>query len=211
MKKAVFIISILISAYLITAYSQSEKIKEIDEYCEKIKSKIPVNENDLSYYYQQKLHYISNFRAIGRQDTRVIFYYPHAEDEYYEDGEETKFKLNYFPPEIITISYNIAASMDVKITYYFNEGQLLLYHGISKGVYYCIEEKYYFEGKTLLKIKTEKPSDCTENEVLEEKPVYEKDNGFNEEEKSKANTILKNALEYKKTFFSLVELESLDK
>lgn len=101
--------------------------------------------------------------------------------------------------------------MDINIEYYFSEEKLILYHSVSTGAYYCIEEKYYFDGKTLLKIKTAKPSDCLQDEVLEEKPVYEKYSGFTDEEKSAAERILKNASEYQKSFFLLVELESLDK
>lgn len=210
MRKTVFIIMILISVSVVPSFPQSDKI--IDGYCDKINSYITEDENDLSYYYQQKLHYISNFRAIGRQDTKIIFYYPPPIEEYSEENDETKYNISYLLPEKVKINYNIAASMDINIEYYYQDGYLILYHSISKGAYYCTEEKYYFDGRgKLLKIETIKPSDCPQEDVLEEKPVYVKESEFNEEEKIKADKILSNAGKYIHLFISLTETEGMEK
>lgn len=206
------LLSILIFIFVSAAYSQENVIGEINEYCGKIDSYISEDENDLSYYFMQKLHYISNFRAIGRQDTKIIFYYPTPIDEYYEENDETKYSLSYLLPEKVKINYNIAASMDINIEYYYQDGHLLLYQSISRGAYFCIEEKYYFDGRgNLLKIETVKPPDCPQEDVMEEKPVYEKESGFNEEEKKKADEILNNAGKYINLFISLTETEGLEK
>lgn len=202
----------LIFIFLNVAYSQENIVNVIIEYCGKIDSYISEDENDLSYYYMQKLHYISSFRAIGRQDTKITFYYPPPIDEYYEENGETKYNFWYLMPEKVKINYNIAASMDINIEYYLKDGNLLLYHSISRGAYYCIEEKYYFDGKgKLLKIETIKPPDCSQEDVLEEKPVYVKESAFNEEENKKADEIISNAGKYMDMFILLTEVEGMEK
>jgi len=210
MKILILIISIFLITFAPTVFSQN--IEFIDEHCGKINSNISGNENDLNYYFIQKLNYISNFRAIGRQDTKIIFYYPPPVDEYHEENNETKFNVIYLLPEKVKINYNIAASMDINTEYYYQNGHLLLYHSVSRGAYYCIEEKYYFNGKgELLKIETKKPSGCPQEDVLEEKPVYVKESEFNEEENKIADKIQNNAGKYIDLFLSLVIVEGIEK
>lgn len=192
-------------------YSQNNAVDEINKYCEELNGNIPTEQNEPGNYLFHKIIFETNVRAIGLQITEVKFFYSQPEEEVTEDGEGTKFKRKYLPPPKVTVNYNIAASEIVSAEYYYRNGNLVLYHSISKGAYYCTEENYYYDNNKLVKVKVTLPADCKDKETLESRPAFERSDNFSKTDLRLSDKHLKTAAEYKKIFDNLVELEKLGK
>lgn len=211
MNKILFTLFLFISIPFFALYSQNNSVIEIDKYVDKLNSDIASENGGYGNYFTHKINFESIVRAIGRQNTEVKFYYTQPEEEALEGGNHLEFKLKYLPPPKITVNYNIAASQDVAIEYYYRKGNLVLYHCISKGAYYCVEEKYYFENEKLIKIKVTSLAECKDKETLETRTPFERTDNFSKTDLKVSGKYMRNSVEYKKIFYNLVELEKLDK
>lgn len=93
-------------------------------------------------------------RAIGLQETRISFYFMQAEEIVYEDSAGVKIVPVYNPPLKILVEYNIAASQNVRISYYHDRiGNLIFRIFDSKGAYGDRYFKQWYRGSNLLAVE----------------------------------------------------------
>ena len=214
MKTLVSVIFIF-TAFVINIYPQSKDIQNIVEYCEDLDSRL----NTDGAYLVHTVKFETNRRAIGIQHTDVKFYYSHPNDSVIETENEIKFLYIYKPPLKVTVEYNIAASQNIFIEYYFgNEGNLILYYMLTKGAYTCGEEKYFFKNNELLKVTSEPIENCVDKDgtplvdfTSGKYKSYEKDKNFTRHDLFLAGNIQKKAKKYLKMFDELVKFEQIDK
>lgn len=211
MKKINYFVFFLLVIPAFTLHPQDLKTEDIDKYCSELNAKLPTEEGFYTDYFVHRINYHSNFRAIGLQNTEVSFYYAQPEDAVNEETGDPTFELIYSPPPKVTIDYNIAASQYVNIEYYYRDGKLVLYVCLSKGAYYCKEEKYYFNSTGLIKLSVTEPEDCRDIETLERPQVYERSGNFSSGEQKIAEDILKRSKEYNRAFDELIRIEGLEK
>jgi len=198
MKKVIFTFCfILISSHL---FSQSKLIEKINGYISQIDSGISYNEDFHDNYMVHEIKFETNKRAIGKQYTSAKFYFPMPGDSVVETGERTDFLYIYKPPVRVSVQYNIAASQNNTMNYYFDKGSLVFYHYSSEGEYGAENEQYYFNKDELIKFETHTP----DNNIIKEKD-------FTKHDLFVAENILKKAAEYRKMFDELVKLEDIDK
>ena len=190
---------ILISSHL---FSQSKLIEKINGYISQIDFGISYDEDFHDTYMVHEIKFETNKRAIGKQYTSVKFYYPMPGDSVVETNQGADlFFYVYKPPVKVSVQYNIAASQNNTMNYYFDEeGSLVFYHYTSEGAYGAENERYYFNKDELIKFETHTP----ENNIIKEKD-------FTKHDLSLAENILKKAAEYRKMFDELVKLEDIDK
>jgi hypothetical protein len=193
-----FIITLLLPAHV---FSQKNLQKKIDEYCNNVDS-IIVQDTDIhTAFMVHSINFETNKRVIGKQYTSIKFYYPMPLDSVYESEKGTEFIYIYKPPVKVSVEYNIAASQNNKIDYYFNKnGKLILYKYESKGEYGCSGILKYFNKNKLVRETVLNMPDCnTENKfVMEQKALNEA-------------KIISNAKAYLKMFNELLRTEQLDK
>jgi hypothetical protein len=205
------IITVFIILFIITTYlqAQNSKIENIDKYCKNINENID-EENYYNGYWMHTINYRSNRRAIGLQLTTVKFYYEQPGDSPVENEHQSDFSDIYKPPVKIKVEYNIAASQNIKIEYYYNEkGELVYYYFLTKGEYTNGEGNYYFEKNKPIKIKY---AALDEGKiVLEKYKTFEKDSEFTKDDILNVKKILNKANDYKKMFDQLIYIEKLDK
>jgi hypothetical protein len=183
-----------------SVFAQTNKIAEIDRLTDEIDTNISLDADFHTMYMVHSINFETNKRAIGKQYTTVKFYYPMPGDSVIESDAGTDFLYVYKPPVLVSVEYNIAASQNNNINYYFDEGSLVLYHYYSEGEYGSENERYYFNKDELVKFETH---------TADENTIKEKD--FTRHDLFLAGNISKNAKEYKKMFDRLVKLEQIDK
>jgi hypothetical protein len=203
--------SVPVFLFLITGFLQAQdsKVDDIIKYCKSIDANID-EENYYNGYWMHTINYRSNCRAIGLQITTVKFYYEQPRDSLVENDKQSDFLDIYKPPVKIKVEYNIAASQNITIEYYYNEaGKLVYYHFLTKGDYRCGEGNYYFRNDKPVKIKFQ-PLD-EGKEVLEKFQSIEKDSEFTGQDIITIKKILNKADDYRKMFDRLIYIEKLDK
>jgi hypothetical protein len=147
------------------------------------------------------INFETNIRAIGKQHTTVKFYFPMPPDSVIETENDVQFLYIYKPPVKISVEYNIAASQNNKINYYYDEsGYLVFYSYLSEGAYGSEKEQYYFVKDELKKFVSYTPEGA-----------IEKEKDFTRHDLFLSGNIQKKAKEYKKMFDELVKLEEIDK
>lgn len=199
--KKIIIVTLLLGLYSSAVYSQGNKYRKIEKYCNKVDSIINLDSDIHTAYMVHSINFETNKRAIGKQNTTVKFYYPMPIDSVVESEKGTDFIYIYKPPAKISVEYNIAASQNIVISYYFNEkGKLLLYWYQSKGEYGCVDTKKYFDKNKLIRESELKLPDCNSSDA----EVKQK-NSFTEVR------ILDNVKTYIKMFNELIKTEQLDK
>lgn len=199
MKKVIIILCFILSSSHL--FTQINIIKSIDNYTAKIDSIISYDADFHDMYMVHSINFETNIRAIGKQYTKVDFYYPMPADSVVETENDVQFLYIYKPPLKVSVEYNIAASQNNRINYYFDDsGNLVLYIYLSEGAYGFEKEQYYFAGDELIKFISNK---------IEGETVKEKD--FTRHDLFLSGKIQKKAKEYKKMFDELVKLEELDK
>jgi hypothetical protein len=206
---------IIFTAFVVNIYPQSNDIQNIIEYCRDLDSRIEFEGG----YLVHSARLETNRRAIGIQYTNVKYYYSYPGDSVIETENEVKFLYIYKPPLKVTVEYNIAASQNIFIEYYFGtEGNLIFYYMLTKGVYTCGEEKYFFKNDELLKVTSEPIENCVDKDgtplidfTSGKYKSYEKDKDFTRHDLFLAGNILKKARKYLKMFDELVKLEEIDK
>jgi hypothetical protein len=152
MKKINLALLIICCFFSVQVFSQDNKLEKIDSYCSNIDSIIRFDIESHTVYMVHSINFETNKRAIGKQYTTVKFYYPMPVDSVIESDKETSFIYVYKSPVKISVEYNIAASQQNIIDYYFNEkGKLLLYKYLSKGEYVCSSIKKYFDKNKIIK------------------------------------------------------------
>jgi len=181
-------------------FSQSGYEEKINMYVAEIDSNISYNGDFHDTYMVHEIKFETNKRAIGKQYTSVMFYYPFPIDSVVEAGENTEFLYVYKPPVLVSVEYNIAAAQNNTFNYYFDNGSLLYYSYLSEGAYGNENEKYYFNKDGLVSFEIHSAG---------KNIVKEKD--FTKNDLSLASGILKKASEYQKMFNELVKLEDIDK
>jgi hypothetical protein len=207
-------IAVILSLFFFTASTlraQINKIEVTDYYCLLIDSIIMFDADIHTSFMVHSINFETNKRAIGKQFTNIMFYYPMPMDSVVESDKGTEFLYIYKPPVKVEVKYNIAASQDISIDYYFDEkGKLVFYHTISTGAYDCSGEKYYFaKGKLLKRISYSINNWRESNQEIVENSV--KDRDFTKNDLFLAGKIIKKSKKYIKMFNRLVELEGVDK
>jgi hypothetical protein len=211
MKKKVRLAAVLILFSTIQVLPQTSKIKEIDNYCYRIDSLITLDADIHTIYMVHSISFETNKRAIGKQYTTVRFYYPMPLDSVVEDANGVDFLYIYKSPVKVVVEYNIAASQNITVDYYYDEnGSVVFYHYVSKGAYGCEGEKYYFTGDELLKLLFYTIDNCTESGGTVTVNV-EKDKDFTRHDLFLSGHVFKKSKEYVKMFDELVKLEEVDK
>jgi hypothetical protein len=198
MNKVIFTFCFILSVSQLI--SQTHNSEKIDQYVNEINKNISYDGNFHDAYMIHEIKFETNKRAIGKQYTSVKFYYPFPIDSVVEAEENTQFLYIYKPPVFISVEYNIAAAQNNTFNYYFNNGSLVSYSYLSEGAYGIENEKYYFNKNKLIKFETH----ASDNNIIKEE-------GFSEQDLSRAANILKKASEYQKNFDELVKLEDIDK
>ncbi len=196
-------------------YPQDKDVQNIVEYCYDLDSKIEFE----GVYLVHSIKFETNRRAIGIQYTEVKFYYPYPGDSVIENENGVQFLYLYKPPVKVKIEYNIAASQNILIEYYFgSKSNLIFYYMLTKGAYTCGEEKYFFNKDELLKIVKEPIENCVDKDgklltdfVEGKYRSYMKEKDFTRHDLLLSGNIQKNAKMYLKMFDELVKLEEIDK
>jgi hypothetical protein len=197
--------------FAITTFLQAQntKIDNIIKFCKSIDEKIG-EEESFSGYWIHTINLVTNRRAIGPQTTTIKFYYEQPGDSLVEKDGSSDFLDIYKPPVKVKVDFNIAASQNITIEYYYNEeGKLVYYHLLTKGEYRNGEGNYYFENDKPVKIKFTPLNE--EKEVLEKFQSFEKDSEFTRQDILNVKKILNKADDYKKMFDQLIYIEKLDK
>jgi hypothetical protein len=209
MKKEICFVLILLFLITTCLQAQNSKVEKIDKYCKSINENID-EENYYNGYWMHTVNYRSNRRAIGLQLTSVKFYYEQPGDSLVENEHQSDFLDIYKPPVKVKVEYNIAASQNIKIEYYYNEkGELIYYHLLTKGEYTNGEGDYYFENNKPIKIKFTALDEG--KEVLEKYKSFDEDSEFTKDDIINVKKILNKANDYKKMFDQLIYIEKLDK
>lgn len=199
MEKVIFILCFILSAS--NLFSQINSIESIEKYTAKIDSLISSDADFHTEYMVHSINFETNIRAIGKQYTTVKFYFPMPPDSVIETENDVQFLYIYNPPLKISVEYNIAASQNNKINYYFDDsGYLVFYSYLSEGAYGSSKEQYYFVKDELVKFISQTVDGTTGRE---------KD--FTRHDLFLSGKIQKKAKEYKKMFEELVKLEEIDK
>jgi len=200
MKKVIILICFILSSSHL--FSQLNNTESIVNYTVKIDSLISSDADFHSLYMVHSINFETNIRAIGKQYTKIDFYYPMPEDSVAETSEGMDlFFYIYKPPVKVSVAYNIAASQNNKIDYYFDDsGYLIFYSYLSEGAYGSEKEQYYFAKDELKKFVFY---------TLE--GAIEKEKDFTRHDLFLSGNIQKKAKEYKKMFNELVKLEEIDK
>jgi hypothetical protein len=214
MKKLALSVFVLMVIAL-NIYPQSNDVQNIVEYCEDLDIRLNTDGGCLIH----TIKFETNRRAIGIQNTEVKFYYSHPYDSVFESENEVKFLYIYKPPLKVTVEYNIAASQNISIEYYFGtEGNLIFYYMLTKGVYTCGEEKYFFKNDELLKLTSEPIENCVDKDGIPltdftegKYKSYMKEKDFTRHDLFLAGNVQKKAKEYIKMFNELVKFEQIDK
>jgi hypothetical protein len=210
MKKRIFTVLIILFVLSGFLFAQESKVDKINKYCKSINENIKDDGEYYSGYWVHTINFSSNRRAIGLQLTTVKFYYEQPRDSLVENEQQSDIVDVYKPPVKIKIEYNIAASQNIKIEYYYDEkGELVYYNYLTKGAYTNGEGNFYFENNKPVKIKYA-PLD-EGKEVLEKYRKLEKDSDYNKDDLNNVKKILSKANDYKKMFDQLIYIEKLDK
>jgi hypothetical protein len=199
MKKVIIILCFILSSSHL--FAQINSVESIDNYTAKIDSIISYDADFHTAYMVHSINFETNIRAIGKQYTTVKFYFPMPPDSVIETENDVQFLYIYKPPVKVSVEYNIAASQNNKINYYFdNSGNLVFYNYISEGAYGSEKEQYYFVKDELAKFVIQ----TTEGTTGKEKD-------FTRHDLFLSGNVQKKAKEYKKMFDELVKLEEVDK
>jgi hypothetical protein len=194
---------------LIMIFSQSfcqnndEKIGNIDNYCDSLDCAIENSSGLPGEIFCNKTVTKRNVRAIGMQETEIRFYFIQKEDSVYEDGNTVRFIQQHYPPLKIQILYNIAASQNVIVSYYFTPGSLNYYSYKSGGAYGNEEKLFWFDSGQLLKAEW--------HEDRGNKLKHEMEEPYTLQDKQIAEKILKNSSELNELYNVLFRAETIDK
>ena len=201
MKIITIILTFIIS---ITIFSQNneDKIRSIKNYADSIDNVMIHSEGIPGELFCNTVTIKRNERAIGLQETKISFYFLQKEDSVIDDGNEVHFIPVYTPPLKILIEYNIAASQNVSISYYF----------YNKFIYYCFkstgdfgyDERKFVLTKSTLKYYAKYNSES-------KNPVAEKYKDFSSEENLQSGKIYSNSVDYEKLYFQTFYAGQLDK
>ncbi len=201
MKQAITIILISVS-FIAFGQSADNKITLITAYSEKVDSLINNSDGSPGGVFSNIVTAKRNVRAIGVQETKIIFYYMQKDDSVYDNGKSVQYIPRNSPPLKISIEYNIAASQRVSIAYYFDK-ELNYYKFISTGEYGYNEERYWFDNSN--------PLGYEKYEAVNSKPTVQRNDKFSKEEYSNAILVLDHAREYKTLYETIFKAEQLDK
>jgi len=213
--KTLLSVIFIFTVFVVNVYPQSNDVQNIIEYCEDLDSRI----NTSGVYLVHSVNFETNVRAIGIQHTEIKFYYPFPGDSVVENENGVNFFYVYKPPLKVTVEYNIAASQNILIEYYYGtEGNLILYYMLTKGAYTCGEENYFFNKDELLKISSEPIENCADKDGIPltdftggKYKSYMKEKDFTRHDLFLAGNMQKKAKEYIKMFNELVKFEQIDK
>lgn len=199
MKKVIILICFILSSSHL--FSQLNNTESIVNYTVKIDSLISSDADFHSLYMVHSINFETNIRAIGKQYTTVKFNFPMPPDSVIETENDVRFLYIYKPPVKVSVEYNIAASQNNKINYYFDDSSnLIFYSYLSEGEYGSNKEQYYFVIDELIKFVSYTPEGA-----------IEKEKDFTRHDLFLSGNIQKKAKEYKKMFDELVKLEEIDK
>lgn len=152
-------------------------------------------------YQTHKLNMNTIQAAIGLQSTDIIFFY----DSWQSDPEESPYKLDYRVVKI-EVSYNIAASMDYKIEYLFDENEnLVFYFRKAVGMWENSSLRYYLEKNKLIKIISKNINENGENED------YTNSKKFKKSDIDFAKQYIQKSKKYLAFFNEMIMIEKLDK
>jgi len=191
------------------SYAQNAAVEKINSLCADTDKKISEEEGLNNYYMFHTVDFESNVRAIGKQNTRVTFFYNQPGDSLVEENGTSNVIDVYKPPVKIDIEYNIAASSKVHIRYYSDESGNLAYYKFSSTGYATESRNYYFEKGKIIYIDNVLPY-FDDNSVKENK-TFKADKDFPKEYLKKCEEIIRKYNEYKDFFFKMIKVEKLDK
>ncbi len=143
-----------------------------------------------------------NVRAIGMQETKISYYFMQKDDSVVETTSSTEFIERYSPAGKVNISYNIAASQIVNISYYY-KGSLIYCKYVSRGDYGYEEKRIWLNGEELIKIER--------YDTNNESPAYRKISDFSRHDLFEASEVRRNSEEYENLAKSLFKAEQLFK
>lgn len=192
--KSFFFIVLISFTSLVFCQKNEEKIKPVFNYADSLDNIIMDFDSIPGNIMSNTVSIMRNERAIGMQYTKITFFYMQKEDSLVDSGNEVLFYPVYNPPVKITIEYNIAASQNVNISYYFYD-KYIYYSFKSTGDYGYDENKYVLTKsglKYLAKYDGEGKS-----------PVTEKYSDFSTEENTQWGKIYSNWLDYEKLYFQV--------
>ena len=201
MKNLVFVLIILFSSQCFSQ-SNKEKLKSIKDYADSIDNAI---NNSIGYpgeIFCNTVNMKRNERAIGMQETKISFYFWQKDDSVIENGNEIRFYQVYNRPLKIKVEYNIAASQNVVVCYYYS-GKSIYYIYKTEGEYGNEESRYSFYNFDLIYTGR---SDKENNNQLTDRFT-----DFTKKETIDSGKIITNSAEYEKLYFLIFSAGQLDK
>lgn len=201
MKKTLIFLTFL---FTINIFSQSneDKILSLSQFADSVTKLIDGSTGGPGEIFSAAIAMQRNVRAIGMQNTKIIFYYFQVEDSVYEGIKGMEFIPRTAPPLKIQVNYNIAASQTVKISY-FIQGENLLYRFESTGEYGNSEKQMWFGNNDIIKY-TDVDSDG-------KKTIVRDSQKFSKQEYNESLLVLDRLKEYTKLYYDLFKAEQLDK
>jgi len=191
------------------SYAQNAAVEKINSLCYDTNKKISEEEGFNNFYMFHIIDFESNVRAIGKQNTRVTFFYTQPGDSLIEQNGVTNVIDVYRSPVKIDIEYNIAASSKVHIRYYTDEAGNLMYYKFTSTGYATEERNYYFDKGKIIYINNTMPA--FDDNTIKETKIFKAEKDFPKEYLKKSEEILKKFIEYKDFFFKMINIEKLDK
>ncbi len=139
--------------------------------------------------------------AIGLQTTQLVFYYY----SWQTDAEESAYELDYQLVKI-EVSYNIAASMDYKIEYLFDDNEELIFY-LKKvaGEWENSALRYYLDKNKLIKVISKGTNE--EGKTID----YTSIKNFKQDDINSIKLCILNSTNYLNFFNELIKVEKLDK
>ncbi len=152
--------------------------------------------------YQSHMVSLNTMRAaIGLQTTKINFYYESEQ----ANPDESSYKLDYHLVKIV-VSYNVAASMDYRIEYLFDENEnLVFYFRKAEGMWENSTLRYYLDKNELIKVDSKSINE------LGESVGYTSLKNFKQADINIIKQYIEKSKKYLAFFNQMIEIESFDK